>query len=117
MRIEAAVTTISWIPSEAVTGPLNKPIFDSGVTHYDQPPPDIYRHAMNYAKHLLTEGTSGIDMRIMAMQEMEGAQVQFATPGLSVWVTGIPTIDEALKDYRNRHRRTPRPIRSGAWFA
>ncbi len=40
MRIEAAVTTISWIPSEAVTGPLNKPIFDSGVTHYDQPPPD-----------------------------------------------------------------------------
>lgn len=40
MRVEAAVTTISWIPSEAVTGPLNKPIFDSGVTHYDQPPPD-----------------------------------------------------------------------------
>jgi len=89
-----------------------------GVVYgYDQPPPDIYRHAMNYAKHLLTEGTSGIDMRIMAMQEMDGAQVQFATPGLSVWVTGIPTIDEALKDYRNRHRRTPRPIRSGAWFA
>ena len=40
MRVEAAVTTISWIPSEAVTGPLNKPIFDSGVTHYDVPPPD-----------------------------------------------------------------------------
>jgi Cyclic nucleotide-binding domain len=40
MRVESAVTTISWIPSEAVTGPLNKPIFDSGVTHYDQPPPD-----------------------------------------------------------------------------
>jgi hypothetical protein len=41
MRVEAAVTTISWIPSEAVTGPLNKPIFDSGVTHYDAPPPDF----------------------------------------------------------------------------
>ena len=40
MRVEAAVTTISWIRSEAVTGPLNKPIFDSGVTHYDVPPPD-----------------------------------------------------------------------------
>jgi hypothetical protein len=40
MRVEAAVTTISWIPSEAVTGPLNKPIFDSGLTHYDVPPPD-----------------------------------------------------------------------------
>ena len=41
MRVEGAVTTISWIPSEAVTGPLNKPIFDSGVTHYDAPPPDF----------------------------------------------------------------------------
>jgi hypothetical protein len=40
MRVEAAVTSISWIPSEAVVGPLNKPIFDSGVTHYDAPPPD-----------------------------------------------------------------------------
>lgn len=40
MRIERGVTSVSWIPSEAVTGPLNKPIFDSGVTHYDQPPPD-----------------------------------------------------------------------------
>jgi Cyclic nucleotide-binding domain len=40
MRVESAVTTISWIPSEAVTGPLNKPIFDSGLTHYDEPPPD-----------------------------------------------------------------------------
>ena len=40
MQVDAAVTTISWIPSEAVTGPLNKPIFDSGLTHYDTPPPD-----------------------------------------------------------------------------
>jgi hypothetical protein len=30
---------LSWIPSEAVTG-LNKAIFESGVTHYDDPPPD-----------------------------------------------------------------------------
>lgn len=89
-----------------------------GVVYgYDQPPPDIYRHAMNYAKHLLTEGTSGIDMRVMAMQDIDGAQLHLATPGLSVWVTGIPTIDEALKDYRLRNQRTPRPIRSGAWFA
>ena len=32
--------TISWIPSEAVTG-MNKPIFESGVAHYDDPPPDV----------------------------------------------------------------------------
>ncbi|HET9730944.1 MAG TPA: hypothetical protein VFR41_16050, partial [Acidimicrobiia bacterium] len=40
MRIEHSITTVSWIPSEAVTG-LNKAVFESGVTHYDQPPPDV----------------------------------------------------------------------------
>jgi hypothetical protein len=40
MRIESSVTSISWIPSEAVTG-LNKAIFDTGFTHYDDPPPDV----------------------------------------------------------------------------
>jgi Cyclic nucleotide-binding domain len=41
MRIESSVTTLSWIPSEAVTGPANKTVFESGVTHYDSPPPDV----------------------------------------------------------------------------
>lgn len=39
MRIEASVTSLSWIPSEAVTG-VNKAIFGTGFTHYDDPPPD-----------------------------------------------------------------------------
>ena len=39
MRHEATVTSLSWIPSEAVTG-LNKAIFGTGFTHYDPPPPD-----------------------------------------------------------------------------
>jgi hypothetical protein len=39
MRIESSVTSLSWIPSEAVTG-LNRAVFDTGVTHYDDPPPD-----------------------------------------------------------------------------
>ncbi len=40
MRIESSVTSLSWIPSEAVTG-LNKAIFGTGFTHYDDPPPDV----------------------------------------------------------------------------
>jgi hypothetical protein len=39
MRIESAVTSISWIPSAAVAGVTRIP-FEAGVTHYDDPPPD-----------------------------------------------------------------------------
>jgi len=39
MRVESSVTSLSWIPSEAVSG-LNKAMFESGVAHYDEPPPD-----------------------------------------------------------------------------
>jgi len=39
MRIESSVTSISWIPSEAVEG-LPKLPFTMGVAHYDDPPPD-----------------------------------------------------------------------------
>lgn len=39
MRIEASVTSITWIPSEAIQGVLKAP-FDLGVTHYDSAPPD-----------------------------------------------------------------------------
>src|SRR4051794_6131053 len=40
VRVEHTFTTLSWIPSEAVTG-VNKAVFESGFTHYDEPPPDV----------------------------------------------------------------------------
>jgi len=39
MRYESAVTSLSWIPSEAVEGGT-RIAFDTGITHYDPPPPD-----------------------------------------------------------------------------
>jgi hypothetical protein len=39
VRIESSITSISWIPSEAIEGPSKIP-FQFGITHYDQPPPD-----------------------------------------------------------------------------
>lgn len=38
MRIESTVTSVSWIPSEAVEG-STRLAFDAGVTRYDEPPP------------------------------------------------------------------------------
>lgn len=40
MRVEASVLSVSWIPSEAITGLTSLP-FDVGFSHYDDPPPDI----------------------------------------------------------------------------
>jgi hypothetical protein len=40
MRIESSVTSVSWIPSEAIAG-LAKMPFEAGVLHYDEPPPDV----------------------------------------------------------------------------
>jgi hypothetical protein len=40
MRFESSVTSISWIPSEAITG-MTKVPFTSGIAHYDEPPPDL----------------------------------------------------------------------------
>src|SRR5262245_14577568 len=39
MRVESSITSVSWIPSEAITG-LTKLPFALGVGHYDDPPPD-----------------------------------------------------------------------------
>jgi hypothetical protein len=40
VRIESSVTAVTWIPSEAIEGMPKLP-FELGVTHYDEPPPDV----------------------------------------------------------------------------
>jgi len=40
MRFESSITSVSWIPSELVSGPI-KAGFVVGMAHYDDPPPDV----------------------------------------------------------------------------
>lgn len=40
MRVESSLTSVSWIPSESVSG-LFRAGFSTGATHYDDPPPDV----------------------------------------------------------------------------
>ncbi len=40
MKIESSVTSLSWIPSYAIKGMAKIP-FELGLTHYDDPPPDV----------------------------------------------------------------------------
>ena len=42
MRIESAITSVSWIPSEAIPGVMRLP-FDLGPMHYDDPPGEQIR--------------------------------------------------------------------------
>lgn len=42
VRVESAVTSVSWIPSEAIEGVTKLP-FELGVGHYDPPPPGSLR--------------------------------------------------------------------------
>ena len=39
MKRKSSITSLSWIPSEAIEGSMRVP-FDVGVAHYDPPPPD-----------------------------------------------------------------------------
>jgi hypothetical protein len=39
MRVESSVMSVSWIPTEAMSGPLRVPV-DLGLGHYDDPLPD-----------------------------------------------------------------------------
>ena len=39
MRHSSSVTSLSWIPSEAIEGSMRL-AFDAGMTHYDDPPPE-----------------------------------------------------------------------------
>lgn len=39
MRVEGRVTSVSWIPTEAMNGMMRVPL-DLGIGHYDQPPPN-----------------------------------------------------------------------------
>ena len=39
MRHQSSITSLSWIPSEAVEG-STKIAFEAGLAHYDEPPPE-----------------------------------------------------------------------------
>jgi hypothetical protein len=69
MRYESTVTSLSWIPSEAVTG-ATKAAFEGGFTHYDQPPPGAL-------------GPPGSPDSLAALQE--GDRFRFANV-LSAWI-------------------------------
>ncbi len=70
MRIESAVTSISWIPSEAIGGMTKMP-FETGVAHYDQPPPDVIEDI----DALQRDGRFRFANRLTAWIDVEGGRI------------------------------------------
>lgn len=63
----------------------------------DLPPPDIRQAAILAIRSQANTFRSGIPDRAISWQPAEGGNVVLATPGLGIWVTGIPAVDETLK--------------------
>jgi hypothetical protein len=70
MRIESSVTSLSWIPSEAVGGMTKMP-FETGLAHYDPPPPDVIEDLGD----LQREGRFRFANRLAAWIEVDGGRI------------------------------------------
>jgi hypothetical protein len=70
VRIESSVTSLSWIPSEAVGGMTKMP-FETGLAHYDPPPPDVIEDL----DELQREGRFRFANRLTAWIEVEGGRI------------------------------------------
>jgi hypothetical protein len=70
VRIESSVTSLSWIPSEAVGGMTKMP-FETGLAHYDPPPPDVIEDL----DELQREGRFRFANRLTAWIEVDGGRI------------------------------------------
>jgi hypothetical protein len=71
MRVEGSVMSVSWIPSESVTGAVFRVPFEMGVAHYDEPPPEV----LSNADALLTSGGARFVNRLQAWIDVDDGVV------------------------------------------
>jgi Cyclic nucleotide-binding domain len=69
-RYESSITSLSWIPSEAIKGLPRLP-FDMGVTHYDDPPPE----ELTDLNDLMSSGRSRFANELRAWVEVEDGRI------------------------------------------
>jgi hypothetical protein len=69
--IESSITSVSWIPREAIEGMTRVP-FDMGITHYDMPPPDV----LDNLDGLLESGAIRFANELRAWIEVDGGQIK-----------------------------------------
>jgi hypothetical protein len=97
MRIESSVLSVSWIPSEAVTG-LPKQVFEIGVTHYDEPPPDSIP-TLEALAELQAAARFRFANRLAAWIEVEGGRVVDAgySGGGQMGITTVSVVGKSAR--------------------
>ena len=134
MRVESSVTSVSWIPSEAITGPVRLPM-DVGIGHYDDPPPDaiddvaafVADDRCRFANELrawieVDDDGRIVDAGYSGDGHVGGTSMRLAGRTLTVPGVAYPLIQEAPERHEDRVRfvqtaggRTgapmPRPVR------
>ena len=125
MRIESSVTSLSWIPSEAVTG-ANKPMFEMGVAHYDDPPPDVIerprRRCATPTRSGSRTGSRGGSTSRAARSSNAGyggggvmgsTTVRLGGKGMTFAAVELPAAARRAGGDRRRGRRSCRPTAAG----
>ena len=137
MRIESSVTSISWIPSEAVEG-LPKLPFSMGVVHYDAPPPDridfldtmhradLFREANELRAWIDVEDGKVVDYGHTGRGRIGLTRLQLGPKEIAVPAVALPTLQNAeLGDGWVRFTQTaggrtgmpaPRKVRGKPYF-
>src|SRR6185437_11619030 len=105
MRIESSVTSISWIPSEAVEG-LPKLPFTLGVAHYDDPPPDrvdqietmhradLFREANELKAWVEVEGGKIVDYGHTGRGRIGLTRLKLGSKEIAVPAVAMPTLQD-----------------------
>jgi hypothetical protein len=70
MRVESSVTSVSWIPREAIEGYSRLP-WDLGIAHYDPPPPDV----LDDVEGLLAADAARFANQLRAWVEVQDGQI------------------------------------------
>ena len=70
MRVESSVTSVSWIPREAIEGYTRLPWY-LGIAHYDKPPPDL----LDDVHALLNSDAARFANELRAWIEVEDGQI------------------------------------------
>ncbi|MEO7556323.1 MAG: hypothetical protein ABIV94_06925, partial [Acidimicrobiales bacterium] len=74
MRTVGSVTSVSWIPSEAIGGAMRMP-FEAGFTHYDAPPPDSIGAGGAALDDLCAADRFRFANRLRAWVEVDGGRI------------------------------------------